>query len=164
MDVLATRAAERLLVTLCAPLLLFIGYKLFALGATGKMAISAKTTTGSVKLSNLAPGALCFVLGSVLATYVMFKEAVVSETVGKDGTKKIDTKFLDGTGTNGDGVSVSISDVRTLYRVTCELLKTPGLSEDIRKTSKDVYKAMYERAPSDIGDEYSMTRMEVCGR
>ena len=46
MEVVYIRLAERVFVALCMPILLCIGYRLFANGATGKMNLTAKSGAG----------------------------------------------------------------------------------------------------------------------
>jgi hypothetical protein len=57
------RAMERLIIVACAPLLLYVGYRLLVLGITGQIQLSAniKNEVGA-KFTNLSPGGLCFVL------------------------------------------------------------------------------------------------------
>jgi hypothetical protein len=66
------RGIERLIIVSCIPFLLVIGYKLFMLGATGQMQLSTKLNSASAKLTNVAPGSLCFVLAVVLGAYSLF--------------------------------------------------------------------------------------------
>lgn len=66
------RGIERLIVVGCIPFLLIIGYKLFVLGATGEMQLSTKLQSASAKLTNVAPGSLCFVLAVALGAYSLF--------------------------------------------------------------------------------------------
>lgn len=70
-----TRAVERVLVAGTVPLLLFIGYRLFVLGATGKMTLSGRSDRWSGRLSNLSPGVFCFVL-SVIASFFILRSTV----------------------------------------------------------------------------------------
>lgn len=66
------RGIERLIIVACIPFLLVIGYKLFVLGATGEMQLSTKVQSASAKLTNVAPGSLCFVLAVALGAYSLF--------------------------------------------------------------------------------------------
>jgi hypothetical protein len=68
------RGFERLIVTLCVPLLLYIGYRLFMTGVTGDMKITANMTKWSGSITAVTPGSLCFLLGVVLGSYVMFSK------------------------------------------------------------------------------------------
>jgi hypothetical protein len=71
MDLTTTPAVERLVIALCVPLLIYIGYRLFVLGATGKMNLGEEPGGKKVNITNLAPGSLCFVLGLALGIWVM---------------------------------------------------------------------------------------------
>lgn len=71
-EILGLRFAERLLALTSIPLLLWIGYKLFVLGVTGQMTITGTYKKAwSVKLTQVAPGTFCFILGVVLALYTL---------------------------------------------------------------------------------------------
>ena len=74
MEILYFRLAERVIVAVCVPILLYIGFRLFESGATGKMNLTAKADGRFAKLTNLSPGALCFVLGATLGAFIMFGE------------------------------------------------------------------------------------------
>jgi hypothetical protein len=79
------RHVERLIVTTCAPLI-YIGYRLFRLGYLKPMNASGKSTGQvSVRISNLTPGALCFILGVALGAYVMLARVDVGQGA-RDGT------------------------------------------------------------------------------
>src|SRR5438445_1213833 len=88
------RGFERLIVTFCVPLLLYIGYRLFVLGVTGEMKLTAKMRDWSGSAAAVAPGSLCFMLGVALGSYVMFSKVTVT-TPGPDGQT---TSFLGGAG------------------------------------------------------------------
>ena len=72
MEAIYFRLAERMIVAVCVPVLLYIGYRLFESGATGKMNLTAKADGRLAKLTNLSPGALCFVLGVTLGAIIVF--------------------------------------------------------------------------------------------
>jgi hypothetical protein len=78
----AERALEKLIVALCIPLLLWIGYKLFVLGAKGEIQLSAKTSSVSGKLTNLSPGVFCFLAATGLAAWVHWHTFVIEPIVG----------------------------------------------------------------------------------
>jgi hypothetical protein len=64
--------AERLLVLIAVPLLLWIGYQLFVLGVTGKMTVAGSLKNGwGVKATQVAPGSFCFILGVALGIYIL---------------------------------------------------------------------------------------------
>lgn len=76
------RAAEKLIIALCVPLLLWIGYKLFVLGAKGEMQLSAKTNSVSGKLTNLSPGVFCFLAAAALGFWVHWHTFVIEPASG----------------------------------------------------------------------------------
>ena len=82
MEVFYFRLAERLMVAACVPILLYIGYRLFESGATGKMTLTAKAEGRFAKLTNLSPGALCFALGVTLGAVVISQDVRVEEPTG----------------------------------------------------------------------------------
>jgi hypothetical protein len=67
------RGIERLVIVLTCPMLLFIGYRLFVLGVTGEMKLSAGMDKLSAKLTTVAPGGVCFVLAVALGAYSLFR-------------------------------------------------------------------------------------------
>ena len=82
MELAYFRLAERVIVAVCVPILLYIGYRLFESGATGRMNLTAQAEGGLAKLTNLSPGALCFVLSVALAAVVMFQEVRIETPEG----------------------------------------------------------------------------------
>ncbi len=73
MDPIAFRGAELLLLTLTVPLFLVLGYKLFLMGAKGKMKVVGELKDqGKVTVTDLAPGSFCFLLGVTLAGFLVF--------------------------------------------------------------------------------------------
>ncbi|HEV2418028.1 MAG TPA: hypothetical protein VGX94_09495 [Terriglobia bacterium] len=83
-EIVGLRFAERLLASTSIPLLLWIGYKLFVLGVTGQMTITGTYKKAwSVKLTQVAPGTFCFLLGVILAMYTLHANVV---HYGKDQT------------------------------------------------------------------------------
>ena len=82
MELVYFRLAERVIVAVCVPILLYIGYRLFESGATGRINLTAQAEGRLAKLTNLSPGALCFVLGVVLAAVIMFQDVRI-ETSGE---------------------------------------------------------------------------------
>ena len=82
MEIIYFRAAERVLVAACVPILLYIGYRLFESGATGKINLTAKTDGHIAKLTNLSPGLLCFVLSAILGGAIIFGEIEVKTSTG----------------------------------------------------------------------------------
>ena len=91
MEIIYFRMAERVIVAACVPILLYIGYRLFESGATGKMKLTAKAEGGLAKLTNLSPGALCFVLSVTLGGVIMFQEVRLAKP--EDTNKPEDTKI-----------------------------------------------------------------------
>jgi hypothetical protein len=72
MELAAVREAERLIVAACAPLLLWIGYRLFQQGVTGNISVTlSHAQEFRANVANLAPGAFCFFIAIVLGTYVL---------------------------------------------------------------------------------------------
>jgi hypothetical protein len=71
------RAIERLMVVAMGPLLLWIGYKLFVLGATGRMTLSARHTSLTGKITNLSPGVFCFLAATVISVVALNDKAEV---------------------------------------------------------------------------------------
>ena len=65
------RLAERMMIAGCVPLLLYIGYRLFDKGATGKMQLAAKADGRFARITNVSPGAFCFLLATVLGTFIL---------------------------------------------------------------------------------------------
>ncbi|MBS4068023.1 MAG: hypothetical protein KGZ62_05445 [Sulfurimonas sp.] len=92
------RGIERIIVTMTAPLLIYFGYKLFLKGITGEMEIAAEKDTLKGKLTNVAPGSLCFILGVSLGAYVMFSKVETTRFIQstpiekKDGMGKQETQ------------------------------------------------------------------------
>jgi hypothetical protein len=80
-ELLVIRGVERIFVASTIPLLMWIGYRLFVLGATGQMTLSAKTHTVQGKITNLSPGALCFLLAISLGAYDLAKGGTYDATV-----------------------------------------------------------------------------------
>jgi len=70
-ELILLRGIERLLIVSSVPLLVWIGYKLFVLGATGQMTLSAKSTSIQGKITNLSPGCFCFLAAAALAAYAI---------------------------------------------------------------------------------------------
>jgi hypothetical protein len=72
MDLVHYRELERLIMALMVPMLTYIGYKLFVLGVTGKMQITAGfSKQWTAKLTSVAPGTICFLLATVLAVFIL---------------------------------------------------------------------------------------------
>ena len=59
-----------LILSSCVPLLMYIGFKLFVMGAKGEISITHKSGGDESKLTNLSPGAFCFLLSIVLSAYL----------------------------------------------------------------------------------------------
>ena len=72
---LIARGIERIFIASTIPLLLWIGYRLFVLGATGQMTLTAKTEKIQGKIANLSPGCFCFLIAVSLAAYSLSKGA-----------------------------------------------------------------------------------------
>lgn len=70
-QVLQYRGLERLIVIAMDPILLWIGYKLFVLGATGRMTLSAKSHTVTGKITNLSPGVFCFLAAAAISVVAL---------------------------------------------------------------------------------------------
>lgn len=71
------RGIERLIVIAMDPLLVWIGYKLFVLGATGRMTLSAKSHTVTGKITNLSPGVFCFLAATAISVVALNDRAEV---------------------------------------------------------------------------------------
>lgn len=65
-----SRAMIFLILSTCVPLLMYIGFKLFVMGAKGEISITHKSGGDESKLTNLSPGAFCFLLSIVLSAYL----------------------------------------------------------------------------------------------
>ena len=95
-----SRSIERLIVVATCPLLIFIGYRLFVLGVTGEMKLAANLDRFSGKLSTVAPGGVCFVLGVALGAYVLARaythETVIQPLKGDSVLIREKTSFLGG--------------------------------------------------------------------
>src|SRR5689334_3227878 len=77
--VVILRESERLVVAACVPLLLYIGFRLFAQGSRRLMQASVGATSKwKLSISNLSPGALCFLLAAALGAYIMFSRVTHS--------------------------------------------------------------------------------------
>lgn len=117
MEIQTLRGFERLVVTCCVPLLITIGYMLFLRGATGQIQLSANGSKWRGKATNLAPGALCFLLGAGLGTYVMFSKVGIpsgpTSSTGTNGT----VFFVGGEGTAIPQPSVQIRRVLSDYAI-----------------------------------------------
>lgn len=74
-DLLLFRGIERIFIASTIPLLLWIGYRLFVLGATGQMTLTAKTDKVQGKITNLSPGCFCFLIAVCLAAYSLSEGA-----------------------------------------------------------------------------------------
>lgn len=83
---LILRGIERLIVSGSVPMLIYLGYRLFVLGASGEMQIIANKDDFKAKITNIAPGTFCFLLGVILGAYVMFSEIKIYD---KDGEPKM---------------------------------------------------------------------------
>ncbi len=82
--IIAFRGAELLLLTLTVPIFLVLGYKLFLMGATGKMKVIGKLANqGEVTIADLAPGSFCFLLGVVLAGFLVFDRLQYTKDNGR---------------------------------------------------------------------------------
>ena len=82
------RAVERSIVVAMAPVLLWIGYKLFVLGATGRMTISAKGATITGKLTNVSPGIFCFLAAAALGAFALNDRAEIESEKSNIGVSK----------------------------------------------------------------------------
>jgi hypothetical protein len=74
------RVIERLLLVTCAPLLLYIGYRLFILGISGQIRVDADLKDKfRLKLVNLTPGSFCFVLAITIASVSYFRPLSITQ-------------------------------------------------------------------------------------
>jgi hypothetical protein len=74
------RVIERLLLVACAPLLLFIGYRLFILGVNDRIQVGAHLKDSfRVKLANLSPGSFCFVLAIVIGAVAFSRPLKITD-------------------------------------------------------------------------------------
>ena len=71
MDAVTTTMLERLMITACVPLLIFIGYRLFVMGARGEIDFRSKRDAETFAFRNLSPGAVCLLAALMLAVWVM---------------------------------------------------------------------------------------------
>lgn len=67
---LLIRGLERLSIDACIPLLVFIGYRLFARGIDGSAEIEVDAKTISGKIKNASPGVVCLLGAIALGTFV----------------------------------------------------------------------------------------------
>ena len=126
------RHLERLIVTTCAPLLIYIGYRLFRLGYLKPMNASGRSGGQvSLRLSNLTPGALCFILGVALGAYVMFAKVDVSPGAfgNSSGEKQASSEGrrwsgMGGIGAASDRPSVLVRHVLSDFALS--VLSTPA--------------------------------------
>jgi len=83
------RVGERLILVGCAPLLVYVGYKLFALGIAGQMNLTGELKDDlKVRLTNLSPGSFCFLLAIVIAG-ISFTRPLHLERSEEEGSKQI---------------------------------------------------------------------------
>lgn len=112
-----TRPIERAMIASCVPLLIYVGYRLFSLGATGGMNLSASKDKLSGRLTNISPGVMCFLCAAVLG-YIVFSSPVSGPAVsdGADGTTKHESRwtFLSGSA-DQDPPSVVIKGILAEY-------------------------------------------------
>jgi hypothetical protein len=88
-----SRGFERLIVVTAAPLLIYIGYRLFVIGVTGQMQVTASMAKAAATFTNVAPGTFCFMLGVGLAIYVLASPLKITESPadkeGRPGGREI---------------------------------------------------------------------------
>jgi hypothetical protein len=86
MDPIQYRGAELLIMASTVPLLVYVGYKLFVLGVTGKMQITAGfAKQWTARLTSVAPGTICFLFATVLAVFIV-RQALHERPVSAAGT------------------------------------------------------------------------------
>lgn len=76
--VLVVRAVERLLVLVAGVILVYLGYRLFIEGVSGKSSLKAKRGDGGIELLNAAPGLFFCFFGFILLGLMTFKEVQIS--------------------------------------------------------------------------------------
>ncbi|MGY5796177.1 hypothetical protein [Rheinheimera faecalis] len=115
-------------VALCIPLLMYIGFRLFVMGAKGEITISHDADGKSSKISNLSPGAFCFLLAVGLGAYLTFNDLLIeqwSDETTRETPHKPHTTLVRGaksamepqTG-NNTSTSQPVGTVSTLTRIS----------------------------------------------
>lgn len=89
MDLEIGRVVERLIIALCIPVLLVIGYKLLVLGVSGDMQITAGMPSFTAKVTRVTPGALCFILAITLGAYCLFSKLSIKSDKTETTTQSI---------------------------------------------------------------------------
>jgi hypothetical protein len=151
-----SRSIERLIVVATCPLLIFIGYRLFVLGVTGEMKIAANLDRFSGKLSTVAPGGVCFVLGVALGAYVLARAYTHEKTTvlpvkGDSVSVREKTSFLGG---SVSGLPLSVALRAALGdRYLCE--QTYSATDPQRCVTE------YERFFSDVPSASDLARIAL---
>ena len=118
MHLVELAVAERLFVLVAVPLLLWIGYRLFELGVTGKMTIAGTLKNGwGVKATQVAPGSLCFILGVVLGIYILDTTGFHFQVLNGDKTGGVVTSNGPGPGAPAGGQPCSPETVEPSKQV-----------------------------------------------
>lgn len=153
--ILIIRACERLVVAASAPLLLYIGYKLFLAGASGEMSITARTEKWRGRIVNLAPGGLCFLLGAGLAVALLSSKVPIAiGSPGGDETNPAEKSYvwwLPGAGEMKSQIPLSVN---LKYALAKRFLCAPdseGVTAAALDTCDKELKASLVRLPSTVG-------------
>lgn len=77
-SLLFIRAAERSIILLAGLVLIYLGYRLFIDGISGKSSLKAKRGDGGIELINAAPGLFFCFFGFLLLGIMSFKEVKLS--------------------------------------------------------------------------------------
>ncbi|MFT5700910.1 MAG: hypothetical protein ACI8ZB_003795 [Desulforhopalus sp.] len=164
------RGIERLVVSGCVPMLIYIGYRLFVLGASGEMQIIANKDDIKAKITNVTPGALCFILGMSLGAYVMYSNIEIYDNKGRihasymgsenDQKKQLTSSIIANQYTLAalrTRKILSQTNV-TLDQVKNEIANTPLLKKQLTET---LYKDLQEiEAAANAGDASALIELE----
>ena len=96
-SVLMIRAAERVVILFAGLFLVYLGYRLFIDGVSGKSSLKAKRGDGGIELLNAAPGLFFCLFGFLLLGIMSFKEV------------RLDFADLDGSSTS-EALSILLAD------------------------------------------------------
>jgi hypothetical protein len=132
------RGIERLIVIANDPILLWIGYNLFVLGATGRMTLSAKSHTVSGKITNLSPGVFCFLAAAAISVVALNDRAETDMKKTSTTESRKATGAAAGNTAPADTVSArqsTVEETKTSYETGAP--NTTALSIEIRRRLSD---------------------------
>jgi hypothetical protein len=159
------RGFERLIVTFCVPLLIYIGYRLFMTGVTGEMKITAKMERWSGSITAVAPGSLCFLLGVALGAYIMFTKVTSNPPDSPTGAGSL--SFLGG----GDQATTYPLSVRLKMALGELLICNSSQGENDREPCKNAYQRSFKLVCTEnliridcVTDAIIIVRPETVGR